>query len=218
LEIDHIFIMCAVDGPEAVALSRLGLQEGSANTHPGQGTACRRFFFRDFYIELLWVHDPREAQTELVQPTGLWERWSMRRAGACSFGVVLRPGPDDEAMQLPFPTWGYAPQYLPDGLVISVARETPLTEPAIFYLGFQREPAQPGPEVEVHSLHATGLTRATIGMPAGVPTSSAARVLEASGLLSFERSDEYVLRLTLDRAIRGQTADLRALLPIVLEW
>jgi hypothetical protein len=43
-------------------------------------------------------------------------------------------------------------------------------------------------------------------------------MLEAGGLLSFERSDEYVLRLTFDRAISGQTADLRAVLPIVLEW
>jgi hypothetical protein len=54
--------------------------------------------------------------------------------------------------------------------------------------------------------------------PAGGPTSGAARMLEAGGLLSFERSDEYVLRLTFDRAISGQTADLRAVLPIVLEW
>ena len=56
-ELDHVFIMCAVGGPEAVALSRLGLKEGSANTHPGQGTASRRFFFRNGYIELLWVCD-----------------------------------------------------------------------------------------------------------------------------------------------------------------
>jgi len=45
--IDHVFVMCSPGAPEAAALIRAGLTEGSANTHPGQGTANRRFFFRD---------------------------------------------------------------------------------------------------------------------------------------------------------------------------
>jgi hypothetical protein len=44
--------MCSKGAPEAEALLRVGLREGAGNTHPGQGTACRRFFFENAYLEL----------------------------------------------------------------------------------------------------------------------------------------------------------------------
>ena len=56
-ELDHVFVCCSAGGPEADALRRAGLSEGSPNTHPGQGTECRRFFFSNAYLELLWVSD-----------------------------------------------------------------------------------------------------------------------------------------------------------------
>ena len=39
--------MCASrGGDEGRAVAAFGLSEGTPNVHPGQGTACRRFFFR----------------------------------------------------------------------------------------------------------------------------------------------------------------------------
>jgi hypothetical protein len=38
------------------------------------------------------------------------------------------------------------------------------------------------------------------------------------GLVSFEPSEDYVLRLTFNRANTGDTADLRPDLPLVLGW
>ena len=70
-EIDHLFILCEINAPEASALIDLRFEEGSCNSHPHQGTACRRFFFQDSYLELLWVHNPEEAQSEPVRSTGL---------------------------------------------------------------------------------------------------------------------------------------------------
>ena len=61
LEVDHAFIACSSGAPEGDALVRLGLVEGSRNTHLGQGTANRRFFFENFMLELLWVANPAEA-------------------------------------------------------------------------------------------------------------------------------------------------------------
>jgi len=58
MELDHVFILCDEGAPEAAALLRIGIREGSGNTHPGQGTACRRFFFANAYLELVWVDDP----------------------------------------------------------------------------------------------------------------------------------------------------------------
>ncbi len=60
-ELDHLFLWASPGGVEADRLVTFGLTEGEPNTHPGQGTACRRFFFRNAYLELLWVNDPIEA-------------------------------------------------------------------------------------------------------------------------------------------------------------
>jgi hypothetical protein len=40
LELDHVFVMCDADAPDATALASVGLIEGAPNVHPGQGTAC----------------------------------------------------------------------------------------------------------------------------------------------------------------------------------
>jgi Glyoxalase-like domain len=80
--LDHAFIACAAGAPEADALLRLGFVEGSSNTHPGQGTANRRFFFDNFMLELLWISDPAEAQSERTRRTRLWERCEQRDVGA----------------------------------------------------------------------------------------------------------------------------------------
>jgi hypothetical protein len=69
VELDHVFVLCAAGGPEAEVLVRAGLTEGPGNTHPGQGTACRRFFFARQYLELLWVSDAAEAQGPLAHRT-----------------------------------------------------------------------------------------------------------------------------------------------------
>jgi hypothetical protein len=218
VELDHVFILCAVDAPEAAALSRLGLTEGPPNTHPGQGTACRRFLFDNAYIELLWVCDEREARSEGVRRTKLWERWSQRGQGACPFGIVLRPKGNAPVEQPPFPAWAYRPSYLPAGLAIDMAVDTPLNEPEFFYLGFQRGRARQVPEPAAHAIAATRVTSVSIGAPAPGPQSMAARSAVAGGVLSFNSSGEFVLGLTFDRAGTGTRDDLRPELPLVLQW
>src|SRR4051812_3219105 len=107
-ELDHIFICVSHNADEAGRLAAFGLTEGSPNTHPGQGTACRRFFFRNGYLELLWVSDPMEAQLETARRTRLWERWSGRANGACPFGFGFRPE-TQTADSPPFSFWEYRP-------------------------------------------------------------------------------------------------------------
>jgi hypothetical protein len=91
--LDHAFVCVAAGGPEGERLVRFGLTEGPPNRHPGQGTANRRFFFRNAMLELLWVEDEAEATSALVARTRLWERWRYRETGASPFGVCLRPAP-----------------------------------------------------------------------------------------------------------------------------
>lgn len=215
-QLDHVFILCAANAPEAAVLTQLGFKEGSTNTHPGQGTACRRFFFRTSYLELLWVHSAEEAQGEHVRRTGLWDRWSRRHEGACPFGVVLRCANDAAETEPPFLAWSYRPTYLPPGLSIEIASGVPLTEPALFWIAFQRGRALTD-EPTAHSLGQT-ITGVRVGGPLDGPRSDAARVAEALGLLAFDICGEHVLELTLDGGLLGEAADLRPALPMRLRW
>src|SRR3954451_10640859 len=112
MELDHVFILCDEGAPEAEALLRIGVREGTGNTHPGQGTACRRFFFANCYIELLWVCSALEAQSEATSPTHLYERWQNRTTGTCPFGLGFRPKVRN-GDGAPFSSWAYQPAYLP---------------------------------------------------------------------------------------------------------
>jgi hypothetical protein len=219
MELDHIFVLVPLAAEAAAqGLDRVGLAEGSRNSHAGQGTACRRFFFENAYIELMWVTDPNEAQSELTQRTRLWERWSKRMSGACPFGIVLRAGATASADDCPFSSWAYHPSYLPPTLSIDIAAGTPLEEPEFFYLGFQRARARQGLEPTSHRIPVNRLTSVDVSLPASVSRSSAARALERTGLLSFTAASDYVISLTFDGSAPQQTADLRPDVPIVLHW
>ena len=217
-ELDHVFVCCEEGAPEASALLRLGLTEGSPNTHPGQGTASRRFFFRNAYVELLWVSDAREAQGEAVRPTRLWERWAARRTSACPFAVSLRPAAASSECEPPFPTWSYRPQYLPPDLAIEVAAGMPLTEPALFYIPFARRPDELRREPTGHAAGVAEITGVEIALPSVEGRSAAARSVETAGVVSFSSGTEYLMTLTLDRGARGSVADLRPELPLVVRW
>jgi len=136
LALDHIIFFCAPGAPEADALLGRGLHEGPGNSHPGQGTINRRFFFRNLYLELLWVDDFDEAQAPEARRTGLWDRWINRHNGSCPLGLVFRPGP--KPTPVPFASWSYVPKYFPAGFSIEVARDIPANEPLLFYLPFAR--------------------------------------------------------------------------------
>lgn len=213
--LDHVFVLCSKGAPEADALSRLGLREGPANTHPGQGTACRRFFFPTVYLEFLWVHDLVEAQSSTTLPTRLYERWSSRQAAASPFGVVLRSAGPGRA-EPPFPTWSYRPQYLPADLAIEVAVGTLLTEPALFYFPTPRRPETLASEPTVHGLPLGAVTAVSIGGPG--PRSAALREVEAAGLLSFPATEQHVLFVDFGFERRDRSVDLRPELPLVLRF
>jgi hypothetical protein len=136
IELDHVFVCASPSAPEAEEFVRFGLREGLRNEHAGQGTSCRRFGFANTMIELLWVSDPRETQSEATQRTLLWDRWSARAGRASPFGVCVRPVHPQNA-ELPFPAWEYRPAYLPDPLVMHIA-ESGVEEPMWIHLGFLR--------------------------------------------------------------------------------
>lgn len=188
MEVDHIYIMGPEGAPGAEAFIALGFLEGLPNQHPGQGTACRRFFFAGAYLELLWVTDAEELRSG----PGLLERWTR-----CGFGILVRGG------EPPFATCPYRPAYLPPDMTISVASGVPLHEPAIYHLTGARK-----------SDSDRQLTDVKFGLATREPLSAASLSLVELGLVSFEAAEQDVLHLTFDHGTR--CVDLRPRLPLVV--
>ena len=215
-ELDHVIFCCDVGAPEADALAAAGLLEGSSNTHPGQGTANRRFFLANAYIELLWIDDLAQARSEPAYRTRLWERWLRRRDGACPFGIALRPAQPDADTPPPFPTWAYHAPYLPPQVSIGIALATPLTEPEFLYVTFATRPDAKNIEPLKHPLGVRTVTGVRIGTPDHQPQSPAAKAMRTERLASFYVAPAFVMELTFDGGINDRYDDLRPLLPLVL--
>lgn len=214
LELDHVFVACAVDAPEAAALAQLGLAEGSRNVHPGQGTANRRYFFDNFMLELLWVANAAEATSSAQnRRTRLWERWSGRRSGACPFGVVFRRSGDLDSLA-PFQTWSYQPSYLPPHLSIEIAEGTTLQEPELLYLPFVRFEGPRADEPRDHAVPIREVRAISIGLPNDAKLSPASITAQRCGLVTYHQSDSAVLEIHFAAAI-ADVFDLRPTLPVL---
>jgi hypothetical protein len=212
-ELDHVIIFCNLGAPEAEALTDQGLHEGPGNSHPGQGTANRRFFFPNAYLELLWVENRLEAQSPEARDTRLWERWQQRAAGACPFGLVFRPGP--RGPDAPPASWIYAPRYFPPGFSIEVARDLPSNEPLLFYLPFARASLVENVDLPDEAVHIGPITGATIHLPQTDALSPALSALVASGVVAVEPAREYLMDLVHSGG-PSQVLDLRPQLPLRL--
>lgn len=220
IELDHVFICCDPGGAEGDALLDAGLAEGRAHRHEGQGTANRRFFFSNAMLELLWIHNKREAHGDPAWRTRLWERWEGRRDGACPFGICWRPG-DGGDCDPPFRTWDYVPPYLPAGERIRVAEDGGLGEPMWFFIGSGRSPkALPAGEREPfgHSAGMKTLSGVTMVCPGTDRWSEAGRLIRDSGLVRVVEGKQYSLELLFDGGKRGEQVDFRFDLPLILKW
>lgn len=219
LILDHIFIAVQANAPEAELLKNFGLSEGTPNQHLGQGTANRRFFFHNAFVELLWLVDTTEAQSALVQPTHLFERLSQHDKTISPFGICFRPETQGDT-ELPFPCWDYSPSYLPPHLSIPMARENPRTEPLWFVLPFGAAPINASPEKRQPLEHALGfkqLTAVRITQPTE-PHSPAAQYANQVSGFQIQQGDEHLLELGFDAEQADLSHDFRPALPLIIHW
>ena len=113
MEVDHIFIFSNRQGQDADELISFGLIEGSNRIHPGQGTRNRKFYFKNFFLEIVWVHEESEIRSNLTAATKLWERSQHKINGCSPFGLCLDHQVD--VGELFTKCLRYRPSYLAEG-------------------------------------------------------------------------------------------------------
>jgi hypothetical protein len=193
-------------------LLRSGFVEGSGNTHPGQGTANRRFYFENFMLELVWVADPGEARNERTRRTRLWERCERPDSQVSPFGIIFRSTGAPPAPP-PFATWAYTPKYLPPGLAMHVAEGTTLYEPELFYLPFLRR-ASARAEPVAHALPIRRIRGLSVGLRGRDVLSAASRCAERDRLVSYFEAPQPLLEILFEGPA-GMCVDLRPELPLL---
>ena len=216
--VDHVFICTSIGAPGAERLRQFGLVEGSPNRHPGQGTACRRFFFRNTMLELIWVHDAVEVQSDQTRRTMLWERWSEAGRATSPFGIILRPPPETRE-ECPFPSWEYRPASMPD-LRLHIAEGVGPKEPMWCYMETARPPADAPPERRQPLEHPSGLREIT-GVRIVSPWLEETTITHAmtrAGVISSKTAREHLLELQFDGGLHGKRMDFRPDLPLVFTW
>lgn len=207
--IDHIFIRVRPGAPEAAGLADFGLAEGSGNRHPGQGTANRRFFFANAFLELLWLEDEAEARSEATRPTMLFERLS--DPDASPFGICFRPEPGDGARP-PFAGWRYQPAYLPPGVECDIAL-APLAEPMWFHIapGGRPDALPPGrAQPLAHRIPLREITGVKVVQPRCLPSVAVP--------VDFAEGEAHLLELTFDGGVQGRSHDFRPALPLIFKY
>jgi hypothetical protein len=211
IELDHLFVCTTPEAPEAEKFVHFGLHEGPPNQHPGQGTANRRFAFANAMIELLWVSDASEVQSQSARRTLLWERWSGREHNASPFGICLRPV-DPQDTGLPFPAWEYRPAYLPDPFVMHIG-DVGIEEPMWVYLSFMRRAQRERWFIE-HPIGIREITGLTLTTPVLLRSNVSQKIVE-SGILATRTGATSLLEIEFDGNRRKEQMDFRPHLPFV---
>jgi hypothetical protein len=196
-----------------------GFAEGSPNIHAGQGTACRRFFFANGMVELLYVVDLDITRTGIAKRTCLAERWTGQDSGASPFGLCFRPVSGANVAP-PFPTWTYGPRYLPGEVpAYEISQRcNQLAEPFIFYMPTFSSPDRYPPERSQPLEHPCGARKIT-SILLESPSGPAPELETSSRLRAFNmtQAQRHHMLVELDNGRQNRALTLTSL-PLSLRW
>ena len=226
MELDHVFIITASPDQAADFLQEFGLTEGTPNTHPGQGTACKRFFFENAYLELVYVTSEEELKSPVVADTKLWFRSRYQKTHYCPFGICFRNAtPEITGDTLIFEDgWKYKPPYIPEDMFINIASNTNYpAEPMLFEMPFfRRTPKDYSPERIQPLNHKMGfkeITKVTLTLPTTVEDlSPAMQKVVNNSIVVVVPGDDFNVTLEFDNCLKGEIQDFNPLIPLFIKW
>ncbi len=201
MEIDHIFIFSNKNGKEFDDLVNFGFTEGSSRIHPGQGTINRKVYFDNFFLEILWVIDEKEIQSETTAETKLWERSQFKKNKYSPYGLCLvNSNTTDKLFEK---SKIYQPNYFPKGMSIDIITNEQNPElPWTFRLPYRGKKKEHNEPIE-HRNRITSLTGAIFEIDNG--NSEFESYFENVDNIEFNKGNRTILILEFDNNIQGKT-------------
>lgn len=226
MELDHVFIFTEAPQQVATSFRQFGLTEGTPNVHPGQGTSCRRYFFGNAYLELVWVSNEEQIINPVISKTKLWERSQYQLTNYCPFGLCFRnPNLLSNSPTLLFEDgWKYQPPYLPEGVYVNVASNTDFrAEPMLFEMPFFGiAPKDYPPEKRQPLNHEMGLqeiTKVILTLPVTMESlSPALQKVLSNSIVTLSQGKDYSVELEFDHGKRGEKQPFKQLIPLTFRW
>jgi hypothetical protein len=201
MNIDHIFITSRSQGKEADQLIEFGFLEGSNRVHTGQGTRNRKFYFENFYLEIVWENNLQELESELIQKSGLTDRVRFWDSGFSRFGLGLENREESDAI---FESCEYyQPVYFPNGNPFEVLPNRKNPDLPWTFRGPFKGQKVPYNEPLNHPNGIQFLTRAWFQIPEFVLKSEFVLKLQDHPQLGFETARKPGLILEFDNGIQG---------------
>ncbi|WPY98348.1 VOC family protein [Christiangramia sp. OXR-203] len=205
MEIDHIFIFSNKKGIEADDLVEFGFTEGVSRVHPGQGTTNRKFYFENFFLEILWVISEKEIQSEVTAKTKLWERSQFQKNRHSRFGLCLvNSESTDELFQQ---SEVYQPDYFPKGMSIDIiTNEICPKLPWTFRLPYRGKTKEHSEPTE-HPNGIQSLTKAIFEYPMENDHLDFVQYFRAVDTLQFRNTKRTHLNLEFDNNGQGKSKE-----------
>jgi len=211
IELDHFFILTDQAASLAGQISSIGLTEGTRNSHPGQGTANRRFFLPNSAIELIYVHDVHEA----LHGRGSRLRFAERISDpvASPFGLIAKSA--TEIKNAPFPGWQYYPEYFENDRYFHVGDNSDLLEEPLCVC-MPTNLSRPDIPSELENPLWT-LTELRISVPVIQPTQSLRTLSKCKGI-SLRLNEPHRMEIVFNENKEGRTKDMSLKYPVVIHW
>lgn len=208
MSIDHIFIFTDDHGIVADKLVDFGLTEGSNRVHVGQGTTNRKFYFDNFFLEILWVHNIDEITNDKTKPMGLWQRAAYKNNHFSPFGLCLVNADDTEMIFKN--AYKYQPDYFPQGMEIEIIKNEDQTDlPWTFRLPFKGKKKHEN-EPTIHKNGITILTNAVFEYKASYDKAFLAH-FQNQAQIQFIKSSRNWLNLIFDHGKQGKKQEFEQL-------
>jgi Glyoxalase-like domain len=208
MNIDHIFIFTDDNGKVADELVDCGFTEGSNRIHVGQGTTNRKFYFDNFFLEILWVHNVNEITSDKTKPMGLWQRAEYRNNRFSPFGLCLVNSDDTETIFEG--AFKYQPDYFPQGMEIDIIKNEDQTDfPWTFRLPFKGQ-KKPENEPTIHKNGLSVLTKAIFEYEL-ISDSTFRENFKNQTQIQFIKSTRHWLNLIFDKGKQGKIQEFEKL-------
>jgi hypothetical protein len=214
MDIHHIFIFSNAAGDEANDLLNFGLSEGSFRIHQGQGTQNRKFYFENFYLEIVWISNEKEFRSEDTALAKLYER-AHHVDGFSPFGLCLV---NSEVTDILFNHCEkYYPAFLPEGMGFDIITNYEYPSlPWTFrppFRGVMLFPEEP----KIHKAGIQNLTRAAFHIPKLNNENAYLKHFINTKNINFEKADKFYLALEFDNK-RNKCSKYFENIPLIIDY